>query len=608
MAAADRADRAVADGAELGPLHGVPITVKENIDVAGSATTNGVPAFEQAVAPLDAPVVERMRAAGAIPFARTNLPDFGLRVHTDSALRGLTRNPWRQDVTAGGSSGGEGSALASGMSPLGLGNDIGGSLRNPAHCCGIASIKPSTGVVPHASSLPPVEQTIMFQLMAVEGVMARRVADVRAGLLAVAGAHVRDPLALPVELDEPAPGAVLRIAVLAEPPGCDTDPGIAAAIRSTADALVAAGHTVEEIAPASFERTGDIWGGLLITDLLALRPLLDSVMGEGGRTFLDLAMTGTPVYDTAGLVPPPPRAQRGRPGVARVPHRVGRPAHADVDAATVPARRRPRLGRRGARRAPAAAPGAAGQPARPPGGRRAVRGRRRPARGRPVHGSPLRRPDGADGRPGRRGRRRDVHADRPRARVTPRLVAIDLPGGPPFVDALRDVWEPATPRSRSTSGSPARPRRPCWRRWAPAPSSTGGTTATLDGGQPVEPGDALVVATSGSTGAPKGVVLTHAAVAASALATSDRLGVVQDDHWLACLPLAHVGGLAVVTRAMVVGTSLTVLPAFEPTAVVAVGATHVSLVATALRRIDPATFRTIVLGGAAPPAQLPRTS
>ncbi|MET0326462.1 MAG: amidase [Ilumatobacteraceae bacterium] len=300
-AAADAADRAVAEGAELGPLHGVPITVKENIDVAGSATTNGVPAFEDARAPLDAPVVERMRAAGAIPFARTNLPDFGLRVHTDSALRGLTRNPWRQDVTAGGSSGGEGSALASGMSPLGLGNDIGGSLRNPAHCCGIASIKPSTGVVPHASSLPPVEQTIMFQLMAVQGVMARRVADVRAGLLAVAGAHVRDPLALPVELAEPLPGAVLRVAVLPEPPGCDTHPGIAAAIRATAELLAADGHIVEDIAPAGFERTGDVWSGLLTTELRSLRPLLDSVMGDGGRTFLDHAMSGTPVFDTEGV-------------------------------------------------------------------------------------------------------------------------------------------------------------------------------------------------------------------------------------------------------------------------------------------------------------------
>src|SRR5699024_8732282 len=98
----------------------------------------GVHALAEAFASRDAPIVARMRAAGAIPIGRTNLPDLGLRVHTESSLHGLTRNPWNPDVTAGGSSGGEGSALASGMSPLGLGNDNGGSLRNPAHCCGIA--------------------------------------------------------------------------------------------------------------------------------------------------------------------------------------------------------------------------------------------------------------------------------------------------------------------------------------------------------------------------------------------------------------------------------------------------------------------------------------
>ena len=133
----------------------MPFTVKENIDVAGTPTTQGVTALAEAIAPIDAPTVERMRAAGAIPFARTNLPDFGLRVHTDSELHGLTRNPWNPNVTAGGSSGGEGAAIASGMSPIGLGNDIGGSLRNPAHCCGIASIKPTVGVVPMASVIPP---------------------------------------------------------------------------------------------------------------------------------------------------------------------------------------------------------------------------------------------------------------------------------------------------------------------------------------------------------------------------------------------------------------------------------------------------------------------
>ena len=155
LAAADAADKALADGEGVGQLHGVPFTIKENIDLAGTPTTQAIVALAEAVAGTDAPVVERMRAAGAIPIARTNLPDLGLRLHTDSSLHGLTRNPWNPDVTAGGSSGGEASALASGMSPIGLGNDIGGSLRNPAHCCGIASIKPTTGVVPHATEIPP---------------------------------------------------------------------------------------------------------------------------------------------------------------------------------------------------------------------------------------------------------------------------------------------------------------------------------------------------------------------------------------------------------------------------------------------------------------------
>ncbi|TPW16022.1 MAG: putative amidase, partial [Acidimicrobiaceae bacterium] len=190
-AGAVAADRAVAAGAELGPLHGVPITVKENIDLAGTPTTNSLVALAEAVVPIDAPVVSRMRAAGAIPIGRTNLPDLGLRVATESSLHGITRNPWNAALTAGGSSGGEASSLASGMSPIGLGNDLGGSLRNPAHCCGIASIKPSTGVVPSASVLPPENEPLMFQLMGVEGVMARRVADVRSGLLAVAGPDVR---------------------------------------------------------------------------------------------------------------------------------------------------------------------------------------------------------------------------------------------------------------------------------------------------------------------------------------------------------------------------------------------------------------------------------
>jgi amidase len=297
--AAEAADRAVADGEPLGPLHGVPVTVKENIDVAGWPTTQGVPALAEAVPPVDAPVVERMRAAGAIPFARTNLPDFGLRVHTESSLRGLTRNPWNLDVTAGGSSGGEASALASGMTPLGLGNDLGGSLRNPAHCCGIAAIKPSTGLVPDASALPPEDSPIMFQLMAVQGVMARHVADLRAGLLAVAGPHPRDPLSLPVTLPPTDPDARLRVAVLAEPPNGATDPGIAAATRRTADALAAAGHDVAEASPSSYARSLELWAELLLPDVRAVRPLFDDLMSDDARAFLDFANTYFPAIETA---------------------------------------------------------------------------------------------------------------------------------------------------------------------------------------------------------------------------------------------------------------------------------------------------------------------
>jgi O-succinylbenzoic acid--CoA ligase len=130
----------------------------------------------------------------------------------------------------------------------------------------------------------------------------------------------------------------------------------------------------------------------------------------------------------------------------------------------------------------------------------------------------------------------------------------------------------------------------------------------LTGGRPVEPGDALVVVTSGTTGAPKGVVLTHVAIAASAVATSRRLDVGPGDRWLACLPLSHVGGLSVVTRALVTGTPLTVQPGFDAEAVAAAardGATLVSLVATALARVDPTLFRVVVLGGSRPPERPP---
>ncbi len=172
-----------------------------------------------------------------------------------------------------------------------------------------------------------------------------------------------------------------------------------------------------------------------------------------------------------------------------------------------------------------------------------------------------------------------------------RLIAVDRPGGPDLVRELERIWE------AGDAAFPVDQRLP--------PAAKRSLLDAMRVGAEVEPGDALVIATSGSTGEPKGVVLTHDAVAASARATSDRLGVTAEDHWLACLPLSHVGGLSVVTRSLVTGTRLTVHPTFDPEAVMSSGATLVSLVATTLGRIDASRFRTIVLGGGRPPADRP---
>jgi len=299
-AAAIEADRAVIRGAALGPLHGVPFTVKQNIDLAGTATNWGLPALAEAVPPLDSPVVERMKAAGAIPIGRTNCPDMALRVHTDSGLYGLTRNPWDAGRTAGGSSGGEGSALASGMSPIGLGNDIGGSLRNPATCCGIASLKPSAGRVPLCTVIPAVDGPASFQLMPVEGPMARRVADVRLGLGVLAGRHRRDPYSVPVPLTSPPQGRPLRVASLPEPPGGSTDPRVAECVRAAAAALAAAGYEVVDDVPPRFEEVIATWTAFIGADIRGLQPVIGPMMSDDALRFLGFVLDALPALDLGG--------------------------------------------------------------------------------------------------------------------------------------------------------------------------------------------------------------------------------------------------------------------------------------------------------------------
>jgi amidase len=297
--AARAADAKVARGDPLGPLHGVPFTVKENIDMAGQATTWGVVPLAQAAVPVDAPVVERMRAAGAIPIGRTNMPDFALRWHTDSSLHGLTRNPWHPQRTAGGSSGGEAAALASGMSALGLGNDLGGSLRVPASACGIASLRPSAGRVPDAGLVPVEDRLLAFQLMNVQGPMARRVADVRAALAVLAGAHPRDPWSIDAPLDRPKASGPIRVAVVAEPPGGSTHPAVAATVRRAAQALADAGYIVEEACPPRYEEAAECWVRLLFGDMASVMPQLQPMFGADAMTFLNNALR---------IVPPVPDA------------------------------------------------------------------------------------------------------------------------------------------------------------------------------------------------------------------------------------------------------------------------------------------------------------
>jgi amidase len=286
-AAAREADRAVARGDPLGPLHGVPFTVKSNIDMAGLPTTWGVVPLAHAEAPLDAPVVQRLRAAGAIPIGRTNLPDMALRVHTDSSLHGLTRNPWNLARTCGGSSGGEAVALATGMSALGLGTDIGGSLRNPASACGIASLRPSLGRVPDAGLVPADARLLAVQLMNVHGPMGRRIADVRAAMQVLAGAHPRDPQAIDAPFEPARQRAPIRVAVLCEPPGGITDPQVAAATRRAADSLARAGYDVVDATPPRYEEVAQTWARLLLGDFAAAMPELLPLMGDDARTFLE---------------------------------------------------------------------------------------------------------------------------------------------------------------------------------------------------------------------------------------------------------------------------------------------------------------------------------
>jgi amidase len=257
-------------GADAPPLWGVPVTVKINVDQAGYANSNGLEALKHNVATDDSPVVANLRAAGALIIGRTNTPELSLRWFTSNPLHGVTRNPRNLALTPGGSSGGAAAAVAAGIGTIGHGNDLGGSLRYPAFCCGVTSIRPSMGRVPAFNPSAKAERPPIASAMAVQGPIARNIADLRLALQAMAQRSVQDPMWTSAVHDRPA-AATIKVGyarnLFADVP---EDAMITKAMDDALAGLKSAGVETVETAMPHADRAAELWGDLLFaeTDLL----------------------------------------------------------------------------------------------------------------------------------------------------------------------------------------------------------------------------------------------------------------------------------------------------------------------------------------------------
>ena len=247
----------VSRGGSLGPLHGVPVALKDTTPTAGHTTTLGSYAFEHWVPTVDAAVARKLRQAGAIIVGKTTTPEFAHALTTESPLWGITRNPWNIARTTGGSSGGSGAAVATGCVPLAEGSDMGGSVRIPAAWCGIVGLKPGLGRIP-MDVLPGLFDTISHH-----GPLARTVDDARLFLQATQGPDEADILtpAFPLNLTEPQTVDMKNVRVaLSIDLGCwAVDPAVEAAVRAAANALADAGATVAEVNPGFLGNEEDEW-------------------------------------------------------------------------------------------------------------------------------------------------------------------------------------------------------------------------------------------------------------------------------------------------------------------------------------------------------------
>jgi len=268
------AENALAHGERMGPLHGVPITIKSSIEVKGLRCEAGSKLRAGIVAAEDAPLVSRLRKAGAIILGNTNAPELLMAWETDNLLYGRTNNPWDLSRTPGGSSGGEAAAIAAGCSAGGVGSDGGGSIRVPAHFSGICGLKPTPGRIPATGHFPT--SVGPFALLGVVGPMARTVADLKVLFDVMQGPDDGDPSAAPVPVRWPPCDQLkkLRIGYFEDDGRTPVTAETRAAVRDAADALKRAGFEVEPFRPEGFESARKLWwqffgiaGGMLLGSL-----------------------------------------------------------------------------------------------------------------------------------------------------------------------------------------------------------------------------------------------------------------------------------------------------------------------------------------------------
>ena len=238
-------DATLARGEDVGPLAGVPVTVKVNIDQEGFATTNGLKLQRDAIATSNSPVIDNLKKSGAVILGRTNCPAFSYRWFTTNLIHGDTKNPRDPTLTPGGSSGGAGAAVAAGIGHIAHGTDIAGSIRYPAYACGVHGLRPTMGrIAAFNPGLP--ERTIGPQISAVSGPLARTIGDLRIALAAMSGKDFRDPWWVPAPLE--GPPMQKRAALCLNPDGLETVSEVKAAIADAGKRLERAGWSVEEIA------------------------------------------------------------------------------------------------------------------------------------------------------------------------------------------------------------------------------------------------------------------------------------------------------------------------------------------------------------------------